>query len=91
MFGKASTSPLFSRPSASVETAPSTRLPGATRSGLSRLSRTNTPSRPIEPPRVGPRELKLLTTSSARVAVARGLALPTVIAAGSLPGELMVP
>ena len=75
---------------ARVAAAATTRLPGATRSGLSRLSMRRTPSTVIAP-RVGPRELKWLTLSSSRASVALWLAAPTVMTLGSLPGEPMVP
>ena len=42
-------------------------------------------------PRVGPRELNLLTTSSLRPVVPFRLSEPTVMTLGSCPGELIVP
>ena len=75
----------------STDLAPSTLLPGATRSGLSRLSMRRTPPASMYEARVGPRELNRLTLSSLRAAVPRVLAEPTVITDGSWPGELMVP
>ncbi len=74
-----------------VAAAPTILLPGATRSGLSRLSTTRTPLLFRYEPRVGPRELKLLTTSSPRAVVPLKFTEPTVMTDGSLPGELMVP
>ena len=50
-----------------VAAAATILLPGATRSGLSRLSTTRTPPLSRNEPRVGPRELKKLTESSPRV------------------------
>jgi hypothetical protein len=67
------------------------RLPGATRSGFRRLSVCCAPSASNHAPRVGPRELNMLTTSSARNTVLRLLADPTVITEGSLPGEVTTP
>ena len=74
-----------------VDAAPTMALPGATRSGLSRLSMWRTPRLSVQPLRVGPRELNMLTVSSLRAAVPLVLAEPTVITDGSLPGALMVP
>ena len=67
------------------------RLPGATRSGLIRLSTVRTPVAETSAPRVGPRELKFVTTSSLRPVVPLMLSAPTVITLGSWPGELMLP
>ena len=67
------------------------RLPGATRSGLIRLSMLRPPVVLIEAPRVGPRELNRLTVSSPRAGVPRMCDEPTVITDGSCPGEPMVP
>ena len=75
---------------ASFDTAPSRRLPGATRSGLIRLS-TQRPRASARLPRVGPRELKPATTSSVRLSVALGLLAPTVMTDGSCPGEPTAP
>jgi hypothetical protein len=49
------------------------------------------PQSSIRTPKVGPRELKPLTTSSLRSAVLRVFAEPTVMTEGSLPGEVIVP
>ena len=67
----------------STDSAPRTLLPGATRSGLSRLSTWRTPTSSTNEERVGPRELKKLTLSSLRKAVPRVLTAPTVITDGS--------
>ena len=75
----------------STDLAPRTLLPGATRSGLSRLSTRRAPWVSMNEPRVGPRELKKLTLSSLRTALPRVLTAPTVITEGSWPGELMAP
>ena len=83
---KPATVPCLSEPS--TETM---RLPGATRSGFSRLSGCRAPLESVEPPRVGPRELKKLTLSSLRAAVSWVWAEPTVMTEGSLPGALMPP
>ena len=74
-----------------VAAAPTILLPGATRSGLSRLSARRTPVLSSVPPRVGPRELKEVTTSSPRAVVSLKLAAPTVMTEGSLPGDPMAP
>src|SRR5262249_55287987 len=66
-------------PRMSEESAPTTRLPGATRSGLS------------QPSTVGPRELKPATVSSARAVVECMLIAPTVITVGSWPGDPTAP
>ena len=66
-------------------------LPGATRSGLSRLSTTRLPLASSRAPRVGPRELKKFTLSSLRASVSLTLTAPTVITDGSWPGELIAP
>jgi hypothetical protein len=59
---------------------------------LSTLSGVRTPvTASVLPPRVGPRELKKLITSSARAVVFLKLTEPTVMTEGSLPGEVMVP
>src|SRR5918911_1824041 len=58
-------------PAASIETIP---VPGATRSGFAAQSRY-----------VGPRELKLATTSSPRCGVPWVLVAPTVSTHGALP------
>src|SRR5437762_1697532 len=60
---------------AAIETS---RCPGATRSGL---------AYPLY--QAGPRELYGGTWSSARPAVSRVFAAPTVIAEGAFPGEVM--
>jgi hypothetical protein len=52
-----------------VAAAPRILLPGATRSGLIRLSMRLTPLASTKAPRVGPRELKRLTASSLRAVV----------------------
>ena len=80
-----------SKVSLTVAAAPNSLLPGATRSGLRMLSMRFTPNASTKLPRVGPRELKPLTTSSLRVTLASGLADPTVITVGSLPGDEMLP
>jgi hypothetical protein len=71
--------------------APITRLPGATTSGLRWLSATQRPEGVRPQPRVGPRELKLLTVSSERPGVRLQLTDPTVMTVGSTPGEPMLP
>ncbi len=76
---------------ASAPDAVSTLLPGATRSGLIRLSVQRLPFAKVKLPRVGPRELKVVTTSSARSAVPAMLSAPTVITEGSCPGDETVP
>jgi hypothetical protein len=60
---------------AAFETMPA---PGATTSGLAMPSYQD-----------GPRELKLVTRSSARRSVPKVFEAPTVIADGALPGEAM--
>ena len=81
----------FHWPSREVEAALTMALPGATRSGLSRLSTTRSPVVSTWAPRDGPRELKELTTSSLRLGVSFMFDEPTVITDGSCPGEPMVP
>ena len=66
-------------------------LPGATRSGLSRLSGWRTPAVSVQALRLGPRELNRFTVSSLRATVAWVLTAPTVITEGSLPGALTRP
>ena len=56
----------FHWPRLEVDAALTSALPGATRSGLIRLSTARWPLAMTRAPRVGPRELKLLTTSSPR-------------------------
>ena len=75
----------------STDLAPSTLLPGATISGLSRLSTRRIPWVSMKEPRVGPRELKKFTLSSLRTELPRVLTAPTVMTEGSWPGELMAP
>src|SRR5258706_14954782 len=82
---------LVLRPGESVDSAAMSWLPGATRSGLRRLSGWRMPEESSQPPRVGPRELKKLTVSSPRPDVACGFAEPTVMTDGSLPGDVIVP
>ena len=75
-----------------VDMAATMRLPGATRSGLIRLSKSwRLPSLSTSEPRVGPRELKFVTTSSPRSRVPLRLTAPTVMTEGSCPGELIEP
>jgi len=66
-------------------------LPGATTSGLMRLSKCLTPSVPVQKPRVGPRELNVAMPSSLRASVPNELVAPTVITDGSLPGLWIAP
>jgi hypothetical protein len=68
-----------------------TALPGATRSGSSRLSTRRTSPEPLSAPRVGPRELMVVTTSSLRPGVALTLAAPSVRANGQWPGDAIAP
>ena len=83
---------MFHWPSDEVAAALIMALPGASRSGLSRLSTTRWPLLSRVAPRVGPRELKPLTTSSVRLAaVSFMFDEPTVITDGSCPGEPTVP
>ena len=77
-------------PKMSADSAPTMRLPGATRSGFSRLS-IQGPSGNKVRPRVGPRELKPATVSSLRMAVACRFTAPTVMTEGSWPGEPTAP
>jgi hypothetical protein len=74
-----------------LASAPTILLPGATRSGFSRLSTWRTPPASTHALRVGPRELKKFTVSSPRAVVSCPFADPTVITDGSLPGELIAP
>ena len=74
-----------------VAAAPTMALPGATRSGFTRLSIWRTPVLSVQALRVGPRELNMLTTPSLRAVVPLLLTEPTVITLGSLPGALIVP
>jgi hypothetical protein len=55
------------------------------------LSTWRLPLASTQAPRVGPRELKWLTVSSARSMLPLLLTEPTVMTLGSCPGELMVP
>ena len=81
----------FHWPVFDVDAALTRALPGASRSGLSRLSTTRWPLLSTWAPRLGPRELKPLTTSLLRAAVSRMFDEPTVITDGSCPGEPTVP
>ena len=78
-------------PLSSAPSVASSRLPGATRSGLIRLSTQRLPLGKTKLPRVGPRELKDVITSSLRPAVPTRLDAPTVITDGSWPGDEMLP
>ena len=81
---------------------PMIRLPGATRSGLRKLSARRVWRITVKlaglsktsyqaAPRVGPRELKVLTVCALRSTESPVLTEPTVITVGSCPGEPMAP